>query len=86
MLLPLAQLAVNDAYRHHSTVIPDHGGRWGNARIIEHTGLDQRRQVPVGQSQHNVSQFSLTAVRRVAGDALVIKLILNKLSQLLLIL
>lgn len=43
MLLPLAQLAVDDANRHHSTVVSNHGSKRSvNARITVHTGFDHR--------------------------------------------
>lgn len=50
VLLPLAQLAVDDANRHHSTVTSDHGSQTVFPRNTRH-----RQDVPVGQSQHNTS-------------------------------
>lgn len=62
VLLSLAQLAVDDTNRHHSTVIPNHGIKSSHTRITKHTGLDHRQKVPVGQSQHFT--ILLTAVSR----------------------
>lgn len=43
VLLALAQLAVDDANRHHCTVTSDHRTEWlSNATVTEHTGVDHR--------------------------------------------